>query len=95
MPRPKGSKNRKTAAAAVPALEEAAEKMNAAEKEIAGLEAQLKAKKAELKKLKKAMENAEKAAAVKKAEEDKKAIWAAVEASGKSVEEIIGMIQEK
>ena len=95
MPRPKGSKNRKSASAAAPVLEEANEKLTAAENEIAELEAQLKAKKAELKKLKKSKENAEKAAAAKKAEEDKKAIWAAVEASGKSIEEIIGFIQEK
>ncbi|MBR3016994.1 MAG: hypothetical protein IKH57_07950 [Clostridia bacterium] len=95
MPRPKGSKNKKSAPATTPALEEVNEKMTAVENEIAELEAQLKAKKAELKQLKKAKENAEKAAAAKKAEEDKKAIWAAVEASGKSIEEILGFIQEK
>ena len=94
MPRTKGSKNKKKALAA-PAmtLEEAEVKNAAVEVEIAGLEAQLKAKKAELKALKKAKASAEKAENEKKAEENKAAVWAAVEASGKSVEEIIGLIQ--
>ena len=94
MPRTKGSKNKKKVMnAPVMTLEEADEKAAAAEAEIAGLEAQLKAKKAELKALKKAKADAEKAENEKKAEENKAAVWAAVEASGKSIEEIIGLIQ--
>ena len=94
MPRPKGSKNKK-AERAVPviALEEAAEKIRAVENEIEELGKQLKEKKAELKTLEKAKEIADKAAAEKQAEENKAVVWAAVEASGKSIEEILGMLK--
>lgn len=94
MPRPKGSKNKKAEhAAPVIALEEAAEKIRAVENEIEELGKQLKEKKAELKALEKAKETAEKAAAEKQAEENKAAVWAAVEASGKSIDEILGMLK--
>ena len=87
MPRPKGSKNK-------PAIvEDVDEKIAAAEAEIEKLNAELKAKKAELRKLMKAKAAASKAAAAKKAEEDKKAILAACEASGKSVEEILEFLK--
>ena len=96
MPRTKGSKNKKKAAVVTNmTLDETTAKIAAVESEIDELSAQLKDKKAELKSLVKAKEEAEKAEAEKKAEENKAAVWAAVEASGKSVEEIIGLIQSK
>ncbi len=94
MPRTKGSKNKKKAAVvAAMTLDETTAKIAAVESEIDELSAQLKDKKAELKSLVKAKEEAEKAEAEKKAEENKAAVWAAVEASGKSIEEILGMLQ--
>ena len=94
MPRPKGSKNKvKVKEALGFAQEEIEEKIAAAEAEIAALSEQLKAKKAELKALAKAKLEAEKAAAEKKAAEDKKKLLSAVEASGKSIEEILEMLK--
>ena len=96
MPRPKGSKNKVKAKVEVApgiAQEEIEEKIAAAEAEIAALSEQLKAKKAELKTLAKAKLEAEKAAAEKKAAEDKKKLLSAVEASGKSIEEILEMLK--
>ena len=61
MPRPKGSKNKKSVA---PVVEDIDQKIAAAEAEIEELGAQLKAKKAELK----ARENAEKARDVQAAD---------------------------
>ncbi len=90
MPRPKGSKNKKT----VMIVENAEEKIAALEAEIKTLTADLRAKKAELKKLAKAKLEAEKAAAAKKAEEDKQRLLEAVEKSGKSVEEILNMLKK-
>ena len=88
MPRPKGSKNKKTVI-----VENIDEKIAAAEKEIAELTDTLKTKKAELKDLVKAKAESAKIAAAKKAEEDKATILAAVEKSGKSVEEILEMLK--
>ena len=65
----------------------------AAETAIASLSEELKAKKAELKRYQKMKEEAERIAAEKKAEEDRAAILAAVEASGKSVEEILELLK--
>ena len=70
MPRPKGSKNKKT----VSIQENVEDKIAAVEAEIAELGTQLKAKKAELKQLVKAKAESDRIAAERKAEEDKKAI---------------------
>ena len=51
------------------------------------------AKKAELKALVKAKAESDKIAAAKKAEEDKAALLAAFEQSGKSIEEILDMLK--
>ena len=92
MPRPKGSKNKK-AFEQVESIETIDERIAAAETAIASLSEELKAKKAELKRYQKMKEEAERIAAEKKAEEDKAAILAAVEASGKSVEEILELLK--
>ena len=95
VPRPKGSKNKKSTTAVSPVLDLAAieEKMAQITTEIEELSTQLKTKKDELKELGKQKLAAEKAAAERKAEEDKKAILAAVEASGKSLEEILELLK--
>ena len=92
MPRPKGSKNKK-AFEQMESIENIDERIAAAETAIASLSEELKAKKAELKRYQKMKEDAERIAAEKKAEEDKAAILAAVEASGKSVEEILELLK--
>ena len=91
MPRPKGSKNKKTisqsAAVAVPVIEnidQITKKITAVEAEIAAIGEQLKAKK-------EAKEEAE--AAAKKAEEDKNKVLEAFQASGKSVEELVAFLK--
>ena len=86
MPRPKGSKNKKSVA---PVVEDIDQKIAAAEAEIEELVAQLKAKKAELKALIKEKEAALAAAAEKKAEEEKAKLLDALAKSGKSIDEII------
>ena len=88
MPRPKGSRNKKTLL-----IENVDERISAVEGEIARLGAEMKTRKAELRSLTKAKLTADKAAAARKAEEDKKAILAAAEASGKTVEEILAFLQ--
>ena len=93
MPRPKGSKNKK-AFEQMESIEVIDERIAAAETAIASLTEELKAKKAELKRYQKMKEDAERIAAEKKAEEDRAAILAAVEASGKSVEEILELLKE-
>ena len=96
MPRPKGSKNRvKTAEAVntVLAPEEIGKKIDEINAEIGKLGDEIKAKKAELKKLMKAKADMEKAAAEKLAQENKARILAAVEASGKSVDEILELLK--
>ena len=92
MPRPKGSKNKK-AFEQVESIETIDERIAAAETAIASLSEELKAKKAELKRYQKMKEDAERIAAEKKVEEDRAAILAAVEASGKSVEEILELLK--
>ena len=92
MPRPKGSKNKK-AFEQMESIENIDERIAAAEIAIASLTEELKAKKAELKRYQKMREEAERIAAEKKAEEDRAAILAAVEASGKSVEEILELLK--
>ena len=91
MPRPKGSKNKK-AFEQVESIETIDERIATAETAIASLSEELKAKKAELKRYQKMREEVERIAAEKKAEEDRAAILAAVEASGKSVEEILDLL---
>lgn len=93
MPRPKGSKNKKTVVV-IDTVENINEKIIATESEIAVLTEELKAKKKELKELSKAKAEAEKLATEKKAEEDRIKLMAAVTASGKSVEEIINLINQ-
>ena len=92
MPRPKGSKNKK-AFEQMESIENIDERIAATEAAIASLTEELKAKKAELKRYQKMKEEAERIAAEKKAEEDRAAILAAVEASGKSVEEILELLK--
>ena len=96
MPRPKGSKNRvkkseiKDKILGPKDLEEMIIKLT---DEIRKLEEETKAKKAELKKLMLIKTDMEKNAERKKAEENKARILAAIEASGKSVEEILDMLK--
>ena len=92
MPRPKGSKNKK-AFEQMESIEVIDERIASAETAIASLTEELKAKKAELKRYQKMKEDAERIAAEKKVEEDRAAILAAVEASGKSVEEILELLK--
>ena len=92
MPRPKGSKNKQKTPAIDFTVDFSAE-IARVEEEIAALTEQLKEKKAELKKLVKDKVEADKVAAEKKAEEEKAKLLDAVTASGKSIEEIIEMIQ--
>ena len=91
MPRPKGSKNKKTAVI-IETVESIDERIATTEAAISTLTEELKAKKAELKELTKAKAAAEKLAAEKKAEEDKAKLLDAIAASGKSIDEIIDMI---
>ena len=91
MPRPKGSKNKKSPIV-VETVENIDEKIATAESAIAALTEELKAKKAELKGLTKAKAEAEKLAAEKKAEQDKAKLMEAIAASGKSVDEIIRLL---
>ena len=91
MPRPKGSKNKKKA---VVVVENVDERIAAAEAEIASLTEQLKAKKAELKDLNKAKAEADRLAALQKAEAEQAKLLEAVAASGKSIEEIINSYNE-
>ena len=92
MPRPKGSKNKK-AFEQMESIENIDERIATTEATIASLTEELKAKKAELKQYQKMKEEAERIAAEKKVEEDRAAILAAVEASGKSVEEILELLK--
>ncbi len=89
MPRPKGSKNKKKA---VVVVENVDERIAAAEAEIASLTEQLKAKKAELKDLNKAKAEADRLAAQQKAEAEQAKLLEAVAASGKSIDEIISLL---
>ena len=104
MPRPKGSKNKKTAPVAASMINNIEEKIAVVEAEIAAINEQLKAKKDELKALVKEKAKADKAAAkqkakeeaaaaAKKAEEDKAKLLEAFQASGKSVEELMAFMK--
>ena len=94
MPRPKGSKNKKTlATVSAQAATEIDSRIAAVEAEIEELSEKLKARKAELKTLAREKAKADAAVAAKKAEEDKAAILAAVEASGKSLDEILALLK--
>ena len=95
MPRPKGSKNKKTTISTevIETAESIDERIATAEAAIATLTDDLKSKKAELKQLLKLKAEAEAIAAKKKAEGDKAAILAAVEASGKSIDEILELLK--
>ena len=93
MPRPKGSKNKKTAVL-TETVENIDERIAAMESAISALTEELKTKKAELKELTKAKVAAEKMAAEKKAEEDKTKLLDAIAASGKSIDDIINMINQ-
>ena len=98
MPRPKGSKNRpKMNPAAVLkepfSTEGIDQKIADTEAEIKELSRTLKEKKAMLKALQKSKAAAEKLAAKQKAEEEKAAILAAVESSGKSIDEILDFLR--
>ena len=90
MPRPKGSKNKKIVD---DIFENIDEKIAETEAAIATLTKELKAKKTELKVLIKAKAEADKKAAEKKAEEDKEKLLKAFETCGKSVEDVISMLQ--
>ena len=107
MPRPKGSKNKKTSqatAVVVENVDQISEKIAAVEGEIAAIGELLKAKKDELKALVKEKAKADKAAAkqkakeeaaaaAKKAEEDKAKLLEAFQASGRSVEELVAFLK--
>ena len=88
MPRPKGSKNKATTP-----IVNYDEAIAALEADITTLTEQLKAKKAELKAAQKAKVKADAAAEAQKAEEDKAKLLEAVAASGKTVEEVLAMLQ--
>ena len=97
MPRPKGSKNKKTIqalATIATTVDSFDEQIAAVNKEIDELNAALKARKADLKKLTAKKLKAEKAAADRKLEEDKEKIFDAIKQSGKSAEEILALIKE-
>ena len=86
MPRPKGSKN-------VKYIENVDEKIAAVEAEISDLQASLKAKKAELRKLAVLKAKADKVAAAKKAEEERKKLLEAFDQSGKSIDEVMEFLK--
>ena len=88
MPRPKGSKNKKTLLA-----ENADEKIAAVQAEVGKLAAELKAKKAELRLLEKAKAKAEQEAARHRIAEDCDRLLEAVAASGKPVDEVLAMLE--
>ena len=90
MPRPKGSKNKKTVVNPEINYEE---QIASTQKELEDMTAALKAKKAELKALAKEKAKADKIAAEKKLEEDKARIMDAVAVSGKSVEEVLELLK--
>ena len=92
MPRPKGSKNKPKAEITL-SVDQLNEQIAATEAEIASLTDQLKTKKAELKVLTKEREAAEKAAAEAQAAEQKAKLLEAVANSGKSIDEVIALIQ--
>ena len=92
VPRPKGSKNKKTIL--FDTVEEIDAKIAEAEAAVTSLTEELKTKKKELKDLIKAKADAEKIAAEKKEEEAKERLLEAFAASGKSIDEVISLLQE-
>ena len=92
MPRPKGSKNKPKTDITL-SVDQLNEKIASTEAEIASLTESLKSKKAELKALTKEHEAAEKAAAEAKEAEQKAKLLEAVASSGKSIDEVIALIQ--
>lgn len=94
MPRPKGSKNKKTAATTtINSVEEYDAQIATATADVERLTAELKNKKVELKKLIKERTAAEETVAVAKAEEDKERLLTAVAASGKSIDEVLELLK--
>ncbi len=87
MARPRGAKNK------LKDIENVDEKIAAVEAQIENLNADLKAKKAELKVLKKAKIKADLFLAEKKAEEDKARLLEAFEKSGKTIDEVVDLLQ--
>ncbi len=95
MPRPKGSKNKvKVSKKAAAVIENIDGKIESLEGEVKQLSADLKGKKAELKKLLKVKKDQAEAVLAKQAEENKAAILAAVEKSGKSLAEILDLLKK-
>ena len=96
MPRPKGSKNKpknNVNTEVTLTVDQLNEQIAATEQEITTLTEQLKEKKAALKELTKERATAEKAAAEAKEAEQKAKLLEAVAASGKSIDEVIALIQ--
>ena len=89
MPRPKGSKNKKNI---ILSPAEIQEQIDLKLEEIEDLSSDLKEKKSLLKQLQKDLVAAKKAAEMKKINEDMNALLAAIEASDKSVDEIIKIL---
>ena len=92
MPRPKGSKNKPKVETTL-SVDQLNEQISATEAEITALTEQLKTKKAELKVLTKEREAAEKTAVEVKEAEQKAKLLEAVASSGKSIDEVIALIQ--
>lgn len=92
MPRPKGSKNKPKTETTL-TVDQLNEQISTTEAEITALTEQLKGKKAALKSLTKEREVAEKAAAEARDAEQKAKLLEAVSASGKSIDEVIALIQ--
>ena len=93
MPRPKGSKNKQKNTETTLTVDQLNEQISATEAEITALTEQLKTKKTELKSLTKDREAAEKAAVEAKEAEQKAKLLEAVASSGKSIDEVIALIQ--
>lgn len=96
MPRPKGSKNKKKTVLSTESLlsvEELQLQIDKTAQEVEEMSKTLKSKKADLKDLLKARERAEKYAAEAKAQEEQSRLLEAVEKSGKSIDEILAMLQ--
>ena len=92
MPRPKGSKNKPKVETTL-TVDHLNGQISATEAEITSLTDQLKTKKAELKTLTKERDAAEKAAGEAKEAEQKAKLLEAVASSGKSIDEVIALIQ--
>ena len=91
MPRPKGSKNKK---ATELDLEVINAKISSLSEEISELSSSLAAKKKQLTSLKRDRTKAEQFAEVKKENEERNKLMHAIEASGKSVDEVLAMLNK-